>query len=91
LQDFGLFDNLRTQLTMGKGPSSTKEVIEVKGTVEELLPGAKFKVVLENGQEVTAHLAGKMRMYRIRILPGDDVKVELTPYDLTKGRVTYRF
>lgn len=76
---------------MGKGPASIKDVIEVKGTVEELLPGAKFRVVLENGQEVTAHLAGKMRMFRIRILPGDDVKVELTPYDLTKGRVTYRF
>ncbi|HJN85108.1 MAG TPA: translation initiation factor IF-1 [Patescibacteria group bacterium] len=76
---------------MGKGQGSTKDVIEVRGTVEELLPGAKFRVVLENGQEVTAHLAGKMRMYRIRILPGDDVKVELTPYDLTKGRVTYRF
>ncbi|NQV12250.1 translation initiation factor IF-1 [Candidatus Uhrbacteria bacterium] len=76
---------------MGKGTSPTKDVIEVRGTIEELLPGAKFRVVLENGQEVTAHLAGKMRMYRIRILPGDEVKVELTPYDLTKGRVTFRF
>lgn len=76
---------------MGKGQPSTKDIIEVKGTIEELLPGAKFKVVLENGQEVTAHLAGKMRMFRIRILPGDEVKVELTPYDLTKGRITFRF
>ena len=70
---------------------NTKDFIEVKGTVEELLPGASFKVVLESGQTITAHLAGKMRMHRIRVLPGDDVKVEMTPYDLTKGRITYRF
>ena len=70
---------------------STKDVIEVRGTVEELLPGAKFKVVLESGQAVTAHLAGKMRQFRIRVLPGDDVKVAMSPYDLTKGRITYRF
>jgi translation initiation factor IF-1 len=76
---------------MSNGQPSSKDSIEVRGTVEDLLPGAKFRVVLENGQEVTAHLGGKMRMHRIRILPGDDVKVELSPYDLTKGRVTYRF
>lgn len=70
---------------------SNKDAIEVRGTVEELLPGAKFRVVLEGGQEVTAHLAGKLRRFRIRILPGDEVKVELSPYDLTKGRLTYRF
>lgn len=70
---------------------STKDVIEVRGTIEELLPGAKFKVVLESGQAVTAHLAGKMRQFRIRVLPGDDVKVAMSPYDLTKGRITYRF
>ncbi len=70
---------------------STKDFIEVRGKVEELLPGAQFKVILENDQTITAHLAGKMRMYRIRILPGDEVKVEMSPYDLTKGRITYRF
>lgn len=63
----------------------------MRGTVEELLPSANFKIRLENGQEIRGHLSGKMRKFRIRILPGDDVKVEISPYDLTKGRVTYRF
>ncbi|MDA1038222.1 MAG: translation initiation factor IF-1 [bacterium] len=70
---------------------STKQFIEMKGTVEELLPGAKFKIRLENDQIITGHLAGRLRKFRIRLLPGDDVKVEMSPYDLTKGRVTYRF
>mgnify|MGYP002725717242 CR=1 FL=1 len=70
---------------------SKKDVVEVRGTIEELLPGAKFKVVLENDHMVTAHLGGKMRMYRIRLGVGDEVKVEMTPYDLTKGRITYRY
>jgi len=61
------------------------------GMVEELLPGATFKVKLESGHVITAHLAGKMRMFRIRLLPGDKVKLEMTPYDLTKGRIVYRF
>lgn len=69
----------------------SKEFIEVDGEVVELLPAATFKIVLENGHEILAHLSGKMRMYRIRILPGDKVKVQLTPYDLTKGRITYRY
>ncbi|MFC1687719.1 translation initiation factor IF-1 [Patescibacteria group bacterium] len=64
--------------------------LEVKGTVEELLPAAMFKVRLENGHEILAHLSGKMRMYRIRILPGDIVTLEMTPYDLSKGRITFR-
>ena len=63
----------------------------MNGVVDELLPNAAFKVTLENGHEITAFLAGKMRMNRIRILVGDKVKVEMTPYDLSKGRVTYRF
>jgi len=67
------------------------EFIEMKGMVEEMLPSAMFKVRLENGHEITAHLSGKMRMHRIRILPGDEVKIELTPYDLSKGRIVYRF
>ncbi len=72
------------------GPSS-KDFIEVDGEVKELLPAANFKVILENGHEILAHLSGKMRMHKIRILPGDKVKVQITPYDLTKGRITYRY
>lgn len=67
-----------------------QDVIEVKGTVEELLPAATFRVKLENGHEIIAHLSGKMRMNHIRLGVGDDVKVEMTPYDLTKGRITFR-
>ena len=70
--------------------TNKKGFIEVIGTIEELLPGASFKVKLETGHEILAHLSGKMRMYKIRLLPGDKVKVEMTPYDLSKGRITYR-
>ena len=69
----------------------TKDFIEAKGRVEELLPAANFRIVLENGQTIIGHLSGKMRMNRIRLLPGDDVRVEMSPYDLTKGRVVYRY
>jgi translation initiation factor IF-1 len=65
--------------------------IEVEGTVVKTLPNAMFKVELENGQIVLAYVSGKMRMHFIKILPGDKVTVELSPYDLTKGRITYRF
>ncbi|HEY4566946.1 translation initiation factor IF-1 [Planococcaceae bacterium Storch 2/2-2] len=68
-----------------------EDVIEVEGTVLESLPNAEFKVELENGHEVLAHVSGKIRMHFIRILPGDKVTVELSPYDLTRGRITYRF
>lgn len=68
-----------------------EEVIEVEGTVIEPLPNAMFKVELENGHQVLAHVSGKIRMHFIRILPGDKVTVELSPYDLTRGRITYRF
>lgn len=68
-----------------------KQFIEIRGTVEESLPGAHFRVKLENEQEITAHLSGKLRKFRIRIMPGDEVKCEISPYDLTKGRITYRF
>lgn len=61
-----------------------------KGTVSEALPNANFRVKLENGNEVLCHLAGKLRLYRIKILPGDRVTVEMSPYDETKGRITYR-
>ena len=74
-----------------QGTNPTKQFIEMRGTVDELLPSAQFKITLENGQSIIGHLSGKMRMHRIRILPGDDVKVEMSPYDLTKGRIVYRF
>jgi translation initiation factor IF-1 len=67
------------------------DVIEVEGTVIEPLPNAMFRVELENGHKVLAHVSGKIRMHFIRILPGDKVTVELSPYDLTRGRITYRF
>ncbi|GAB2318209.1 translation initiation factor IF-1 [Alkalibacterium sp. s-m-22] len=67
------------------------DVIEIEGTVLETLPNAMFKVELENGHEILAHVSGKIRMNYIRILPGDKVTVELSPYDLTRGRITYRF
>ncbi|MBM4404202.1 MAG: translation initiation factor IF-1 [Candidatus Cloacimonetes bacterium] len=66
-------------------------VIEVEGVVKEALPNTQFRVELENGHEILAHSSGKMRMNYIRILPGDKVKVELSPYDLTRGRITYRY
>ena len=68
-----------------------EELLEMRGKVVELLPNAMFRVELENGHEVLGHTAGKMRKNRIRVLTGDEVLVELTPYDLTKGRITYRF
>ena len=70
--------------------AKNKEVIELLGTVVEALPGTQFRVELENGHQIIAHVAGRMRKHYIRLVPGDRVKVELTPYDLTKGRITYR-
>ncbi len=67
-----------------------EEAIEVEGTVVEALPNAMFRVELPNGHRVLAHVCGKMRMHFIRILPGDKVKVELSPYDVTRGRITFR-
>jgi translation initiation factor IF-1 len=68
-----------------------EKAIEVEGTIVETLPNAMFRVELDNGMRVLAHISGKMRMHYIRILPGDKVLVELSPYDLTRGRITYRF
>ncbi len=68
-----------------------KETIEVEGVVAESLPNAMFRVELANGHKVLAHISGKMRVNYIRILPGDRVLIELSPYDLTRGRITYRF
>ena len=67
-----------------------EESIQVEGKIVETLPNAMFRVVLENGHEVLAHISGKMRMHFIKILPGDTVTVELSPYDLSRGRITYR-
>ena len=69
---------------------SKEEAIQVEGVVMEALPNAMFRVELENGHKILAHVAGKMRMHFIRILPGDKVTVELSPYDLTRGRITFR-
>ncbi|XMB86606.1 translation initiation factor IF-1 [Mycoplasmatota bacterium WC44] len=65
-------------------------VIELEGTVREVLPNTQFRVELENGHKILAHVSGKIRMHYIRILPGDKVTVEISPYDLTRGRITYR-
>ena len=79
--------NMRNQLS----PMAKEELLEMRGMVVELLPNAMFRVKLENDHEVLGHTAGKMRKNRIRVLTGDEVLVELTPYDLTKARITYRF
>ena len=70
---------------------SKEDLIEVQGKVLEALPNAMFRVEIETGQTVLAHISGKMRMHYIKILPGDKVTVDLSPYDLTRGRITYRF
>ena len=68
-----------------------EDIIEIQGYVLETLPNAMFRVQLDNGHKILAHISGKMRMHFIRILPGDKVTVEMSPYDLTRGRITYRF
>ena len=68
-----------------------EDAIEVQGTILETLPNAMFRVDIENGHKILAHISGKMRMHFIKILPGDKVTVELSPYDLSRGRITYRF
>lgn len=78
-------ETIRREIRMPK-----EEAIKVEGTVLETLPNAMFKVELENKHQVLAHISGKMRMHFIKILPGDKVTVELSPYDLTRGRITYR-
>lgn len=71
--------------------SKKTDVVEIRGSITDALPGAIFRVKLENGHEIIAHLSGKIRMNRIRLGVGDEVKVEMTPYDLRRGRITYRF
>ena len=75
----------------GERVVSNEDAIEVEGLVVEPLPNAMFRVQMDNGHKVLAHVSGKMRMHRIRILPGDKVTMQLSPYDLTRGRITYRF
>ena len=85
------YGRIRAHLTYtGKSGLAKEESIEMEGTIIETLPNTTFKVELENGHVVTAHISGKMRKHYIRILTGDKVTVQLTPYDLTKGRITYR-
>ncbi|HET9732812.1 MAG TPA: translation initiation factor IF-1 [Acidimicrobiales bacterium] len=72
-------------------PKAKEDAIIVEGTVTEALKNARFRITMDSGHEVLAHNSGKMRMNRIRVLPGDRVQVELSPYDLTRGRITYRF
>ncbi len=82
----------RIRVEFNQGWRMAKEdVLEFTGTVTELLPNAMFRVVLDNEHEILAHTAGKMRKHRIRVLAGDRVNVEMTPYDLTKGRITFRY
>lgn len=83
-----LLDNAGENVTI---IMAKEDVIQVEGTVIEPLPNAMFKVELENGHKVLAHISGKMRKHFIRILPGDKVSVELSPYDLSRGRITYRY
>jgi translation initiation factor IF-1 len=78
-------------VTLGKGDMAKEEALEFPGVVTELLPNAMFRVKLDNEHEVLAHTSGKMRKNRIRVLAGDRVTVEMTPYDLTKGRITFRY
>ncbi len=77
-------------IDLKKEENMSKDVIEFEGTIIESLPNAMFRVGLENGHEILAHISGKIRKNFIKILPGDKVKVEMTPYDLTRGRITYR-
>jgi translation initiation factor IF-1 len=81
----------RNRATAQRRPMAKEEMLEFPGVVTELLPNATFRVKLENDHEIIAHTAGRMRKNRIRVLAGDKVLVEMTPYDLTKGRITYRF
>ena len=86
------FQNILENLILQKGEKLSKDDgIEIDGTVQEALPNATFKVELDNKHVILCHIAGKMRMHYIKIMPGDKVRVELTPYSLDKGRITYRY
>lgn len=83
-------NNRKRQLVERPKPKKKKDIIEIDGEVIENLPNAMFKVKLENGHEILAHISGRMRMNFIKLLPGDQVSVEMTPYDLSKGRIIFR-
>lgn len=83
-------DNKKSSSLDSASILNAKDFIEMQGEVLELMPAASFKVKIDNGHEILAHLSGKMRMNKIRLLPGDRVKLQISPYDLTKGRITYR-
>jgi translation initiation factor IF-1 len=85
------FSNLKSHISNLKGYMAKQSSIEQDGTIREALSNAMFRVELENGHEIIAHISGKMRMHYIKILPGDKVKLEMSPYDLSKGRITYRY
>lgn len=87
---FVLMTNNNEKMNDNSATLNAKDFIEMQGEVLELMPAASFKVALENGHEILAHLSGKMRMNKIRLLPGDKVKLQISPYDLTKGRIIYR-
>lgn len=80
----------RRQRPTGPRDNTAKGFITVTGQVQEALPGTQFRVLLENGVEILAHLSGRMRLYRMKVTPGDKVSIEMSPYDLTKGRIVYR-
>jgi translation initiation factor IF-1 len=86
-----ILETSQTETRRESLPKPKEDAIVLEGTVMEPLPNAMFRVELENGHKVLAHSSGKMRMHRIRILPGDRVQVEITPYDLSRGRITYRY
>lgn len=90
-KDYSVSEFLFTSRQGSVLPKPKDDAIVLEGTINESLPNAMFRVELENGHRVLAHISGKMRMHYIRILPGDKVQVELTPYDLTRGRITYRY
>ena len=83
-------ENLPSKEQAPKFSQNKKGFIEAEGIIEELLPAGSFKVILDNDHELLAHLSGKMRMHKIRLVIGDKVRVEMSPYDLTKGRITFR-
>lgn len=91
LNHYPPYEHATTQLRRKRDMPKKDGAIEIEGRVVEPLPNAMFRVELENGHKVLAHISGKMRMHYIRILPGDRVLVELSPYDLTRGRVVYRY
>jgi translation initiation factor IF-1 len=90
-EDEGMRKQMAAKDDAHKEDSGKEDAIQVEGKVVEPLPNAMFRVEMDNGHKVLAHVSGRMRMHRIRILPGDKVTMELSPYDLTRGRITYRF